>query len=687
MCIVYNHRGLSIGPILQKLNNSGLETYHFYSVEQDSMIIKIRADVERLSKHATDIGFNFLLDAVELKEAAEGGIPNKVRPICIPHDPEITDVPPYSYIYSHFPDEKDTHLLSLFAHADGLNHPFSSSARIKLLKSLIRKDVGLDIDRFLDEGAIDGYFPFKDDATASPLFDKINDPKALPWDFPVDDVRHYLGEDFGFFFALLAHYTSLLFPMSIIGLAMFLLLVVTDSLQTGSFFTPIYALVVCAWAQLTIDLWKRSQAVKAMEWGMTNYHPEEVILSTFEGEIRPSVVDGSPMKYFPLKEKLVRQIVSGGALVGAFLLSLFQMVAFFIINLVFGSTITYILVALVIYIITGIIEHVSTWLTIRENHRTESEFDQALIVKLFVFEFINSYGMLFYLAFFRVMMGDSCDSSDGSCMGELSYALFIIFTFRVVVANANAYIWPLIEPFCKSMLKSVTHHFLEWYSEEFPDAEDQPENSPHREVLNTLKDFTAKSTEEEEKLAKKKQLMEFMSKTELEYNLDNCRDSSYYYIDLCIQFGYVTLFVASFPLAPVFAVVSNYLKIRIDAYGLLCSMRRPFPKSANGIGVWLDCLQAISYLSIITNSGIVCFTIGASSNFQLFFCMQYFIFGVILAVNYCVPNVPASVSIQLQRQELLLKKVIEAVPDTMPRHFDPFWNPEQLAVERNHDDC
>lgn len=74
----------------------------------------------------------------------------------------------------------------------------------------------------------------------------------------------------------------------------------------------------------------------------------------------------------------------------------------------------------------GIFMKLAVWLTHRENHRYESEYEESLIAKLFLFQFMNSYAMLFYIAFFRSMVGDECDGGEG-CMGELSLALFVIF--------------------------------------------------------------------------------------------------------------------------------------------------------------------------------------------------------------------------------------------------------------------
>lgn len=41
------------------------------------------------------------------------------------------------------------------------------------------------------------------------------------------------------------------------------------------------------------------------------------------------------------------------------------------------------------------------------------------------------------------------------------------------------------------------------------------------------------------------------------------------YSDLSIEYGYVTLFVAAFPIAPFFAFISNYVLIRSSAWSLL----------------------------------------------------------------------------------------------------------------------
>ena len=97
---------------------------------------------------------------------------------------------------------------------------------------------------------------------------------------------------------------------------------------------------------------------------------------------------------------------------------------------------TYLITAIVIQVMNDIFMATSVFFTEQENHRLESQYEESLIVKLFFFQFINSYAMLFYIAFFRTMIGDDCTGGQG-CMGELSLALFVIFGFRLVYINAE----------------------------------------------------------------------------------------------------------------------------------------------------------------------------------------------------------------------------------------------------------
>lgn len=62
-----------------------------------------------------------------------------------------------------------------------------------------------------------------------------------------------------------------------------------------------------------------------------------------------------------------------------------------------------------------------------ENHRTQSDHENALIMKTYAFQFINSFNSLFYIAFLKTHIEGCIISKDGEkvkekgaiCMDEL----------------------------------------------------------------------------------------------------------------------------------------------------------------------------------------------------------------------------------------------------------------------------
>lgn len=68
-----------------------------------------------------------------------------------------------------------------------------------------------------------------------------------------------------------------------------------------------------------------------------------------------------------------------------------------------------------------------------------------------------------------------------------------------------------------------------------------------------------------------------------------------------LQFGFITIFVAACPLAPLFALLNNWVEIRLDAHKFVCDYRQPVAERAQGIGIWFSILEAITHLAVISN--------------------------------------------------------------------------------------
>ncbi|CDQ96292.1 unnamed protein product [Oncorhynchus mykiss] len=80
------------------------------------------------------------------------------------------------------------------------------------------------------------------------------------------------------------------------------------------------------------------------------------------------------------------------------------------------------------------------------------------------------------------------------------------------------------------------------------------------------------------------------------------------YLEMVLQFGFITIFVAAFPLAPLLALLNNVIEIRLDAYKFVTQWRRPMPARATDIGIWHGILEGIGVLSVITNAFVIAIT-------------------------------------------------------------------------------
>lgn len=77
------------------------------------------------------------------------------------------------------------------------------------------------------------------------------------------------------------------------------------------------------------------------------------------------------------------------------------------------------------------------------------------------------------------------------------------------------------------------------------------------------------------------------------------------YLDAVIQFSYVVMFTAVWPLLPLPAFINNILEVRGDAFRLLFAQRRPMPRRDNGIGEWLTVLKYASAIGVLVVAGFI----------------------------------------------------------------------------------
>uniref|UniRef100_A0A3Q4GVZ8 Anoctamin n=1 Tax=Neolamprologus brichardi TaxID=32507 RepID=A0A3Q4GVZ8_NEOBR len=73
------------------------------------------------------------------------------------------------------------------------------------------------------------------------------------------------------------------------------------------------------------------------------------------------------------------------------------------------------------------------------------------------------------------------------------------------------------------------------------------------------------------------------------------------YIELLVQFGYLSLFSCVYPLTAVLLLINNITEIRSDAYKICNLFRKPFSPPVANMGVWQVAFEVLSFVSVISN--------------------------------------------------------------------------------------
>eukprot|EP00494_Astrolonche_serrata_P004051 UN04061 len=71
--------------------------------------------------------------------------------------------------------------------------------------------------------------------------------------------------------------------------------------------------------------------------------------------------------------------------------------------------------------------------------------------------------------------------------------------------------------------------------------------------------------------------------------------------EIVIQYGYVTLFVVAFPLAPLMALLSCMFEMRVDGWKLVDHSQRPLHTGSSGLGMSTYIMNIYSQIAVLTN--------------------------------------------------------------------------------------
>ncbi|XP_048217411.1 anoctamin-1 [Perognathus longimembris pacificus] len=468
---------------------------------------------------------------------------------------------------------------------------------------------------------------------------------------PIDLVRKYFGEKIGLYFAWLGAYTQMLIPASVVGVIVFLYGCATmeeniPSMEmcdqrnnitmcplcdrTCSYWkmssacatarashlfdnpaTVFFSVFMALWAATFMEHWKRKQMRLNYHWDLTGFEEEEEAVKDHpRAEYEARVLQKSLRKESKHKETDKVKLTWRDRFPAYFtnLVSILFMIAvtFAIVlgviiyristaaalamnsspsvrsNIRVTVTATAVIINLVVIILLDeVYGCIARWLTKIEVPKTEKSFEDRLIFKAFLLKFVNSYTPIFYVAFFKGRFvgrpGDYVyifrsfrmeECAPGGCLMELCIQLSIIMLGKQLIQNN------LFEIGIPKMKKFIRY----------------------------LRLRRRRAADHEEHVKKQQQ------RYEVDYDLEPFAGLTPEYMEMIIQFGFVTLFVASFPLAPLFALLNNIIEIRLDAKKFVTELRRPVAVRAKDIGIWYNILSGIGKLAVIINAFVISFT-------------------------------------------------------------------------------
>ncbi|CAJ0597872.1 unnamed protein product [Cylicocyclus nassatus] len=524
---------------------------------------------------------------------------------------------------------------------------------------------------------------------------------------PLGVIREYFGEQIAFYFAWQGTFLTMLWPATFLGLAVFVFgftksvrtnpatfgncTVVNYSGETilipcnlrnkmSQFFTTLsswfmksfdnelnafFAAFMSIWGTMFYQIWRRNNAVLAYEWDCEDFNEVEPDRPEYHGRSkREDPVTGETEYFNPNIIRVFKYTVSCLIVILSMCLVVISVLLVTLYKLwaisaqdcrkeyTFScSVFTAFVPSLMNTLSTMILGSVYGWIVVKltdwENHRTNSEYHNSLVIKMFALQMVNNYTSLFYIAFVRPenngfqqkgLFGLGADFKDVCLPGTCGSLLAVQLITHMLIKPLPKFTSDIVIP-------SVVRIFRlrKWYHQDRQNMKDMMNEGDETNVL--VREWLKPKAEQF---------------THGEFN------------EKIILFGTTMMFAALFPLAPLIALIIGLIDLRIDALRLLWFNRRPVPVMAQGIGIWLPILYFLQYAAVMTNAFIIAFTSDFCSNFfsDLMYCdiknrllivivFQNMVFILKYVFQSIIPTIPASIRVAQRRKRYVVNYVIE----------------------------
>ncbi|KAL0278801.1 UNVERIFIED_CONTAM: hypothetical protein PYX00_000506 [Menopon gallinae] len=517
------------------------------------------------------------------------------------------------------------------------------------------------VPKFLTAGIISQVFPLHD----LPSLEKLQKSwvQAIFEKQPLDEICDYFGVKIAMYFAWLGHYTTALIVPAAIGFLFWIGFCRGDQATEDIGFV-LFSIFNVLWTSVYLEAWKRLSATLAYKWGTLDQRGDLLVepRPLFVGQLEVSPVTNRLEPTYPAWKRYVfRYCVSVPVI--ALCLAIVFVTMIVILQLqdwwdnvlqkkgypFFLSYFPKILLAIVITFFDEAYYKVAYWLNDKENYRVDTKFENHLIVKVALFQFVNSFLSLFYIAFYL---------QDQEKLKEQLAALLIT---RQIIGNIKESALPYV-------LEQIRLAKLSF------DLFGALSPSKAKEPPGVKKDDAEEEEEEERKAEHSKAPgNRNIGQAELESNLFKYDGTFEDHLEIFIQMGYVVLFSSAFPMAAFCALVNNLIEIRSDAFKLCFIFQRPFGQRVANIGSWQNAMELMGIIAVLVNCALIGLSgqvhrmfpeMSTTQTILLIVALEHIVLIVRFLISYSIPDLPEWVATEMAKVEFARREAVRRFSTT-----------------------
>ena len=396
----------------------------------------------------------------------------------------------------------------------------------------------------------------------------------------INTVRNYFGETVSYYFLWMDYYSRMLLFPSIFGAFIFisyflwnripLITLFSNSIKMDyyDFLLILNCILFTIWLTLFIKSWAQKEKIYNYIWGIN--------INTKEMKINEEFVQNSKEKlilgyYVPIEKEpyhSFKKFVSYSVLLGmiflviAIIYSLFRLKA----QLVNGNVwhdykITFYIACLnglQIKVMNFIYYYIALYLNNWENHFSLNDKNNSFSIKLILFDFMNSYSSLFYIAFIKPY-NEGCVNNN--CLKELETQMYSIFLVYLSIFVGEIIYLNMLYYYQKGKIGSLIN-----------EEKVEIQSLEHQIMISSADNLY------------------------LEYN------------DIINQFGYACLFCIAAPLTPLIIFLLSLFCRLTNYYKFVHLKRVEILDESKGISFYNKIIKILLFIGVMVNVGIFLFS-------------------------------------------------------------------------------